>query len=69
MCLGKKCSQVHTGERFKFRRGTYRTTVVALSRGKKTVPVETEQKRADDPDWVKNCDWCFNASPVELDSV
>ncbi len=69
MCLGKKCSQVHRGERFNFRRGGYRTIVVALSRGKKTVPVEAEQLHADDPEWVKEVNWQFNASPVELNSL
>ena len=69
MCLGKKCSQVHKGERFNFRRGGYHTIVVALSRGKRTVPVEVVNKKHDDPEWVKEVNWQFNASPVELNNL
>jgi len=66
MCLGKKCSQVRKGEQFKFRRNGYRAVVTSLGSGRKTVPVEAVEKHHGDPEWVKDCDWCFGAYPVEL---
>ncbi len=66
MCLGKKCSQVREGEVFVFRRSGYRAKVRALRPGRKFVPVEVIEKRHDDPGWVKETDWKFNASSAEL---